>query len=139
MEPLVVAAGIVLKEKNVLISRRRKDVHLADYWEFPGGKQEGGESLAECLQREFREELGIEIRVREPILDLRYSYPDRVVHLHYYLCEWTGGSPIAGGCQEFRWIPVERIESYSFPPANAAVIQWLKDFSSRRPAKGLVS
>jgi 8-oxo-dGTP pyrophosphatase MutT (NUDIX family) len=63
MRVVEVAAGLVYREGRYLIARRNPGVHLAGFWEFPGGKCEPGETLEECLRRELFEELGIRIDV----------------------------------------------------------------------------
>ena len=60
-----VTAGVVWKNGRVLIAKRPEGGHLEGYWEFPGGKQEKGESLKGCLEREIEEELGLKVRAEE--------------------------------------------------------------------------
>ena len=60
--PVEVAAGLVFREGKLLITRRSAGGHLGGLWEFPGGKREPGETFEQCLHRELREELGIEVQ-----------------------------------------------------------------------------
>lgn len=126
--PLVaVAAGVVFHRGRVLLSQRRAADHLGGLWEFPGGKIEPGETAAECLRRELREELAIEVAVLEPLLELEHAYPDRVVRLHFLRCRWIGGTPRALGCQAFAWAGPEELAFYPFPAADARFLSLLRD------------
>ena len=90
---IVVAAGLVVRDGRVLISRRPEGRHQGGKWEFPGGKLEVGESPEEALVRELREELGIETktgRIREVKF---YQYPDRDVLLLFYWSRLVSGWP----------------------------------------------
>ena len=60
-----VAAGLVFRDGQLLITQRRMQDHLGGLWEFPGGKREVNESFEDCLRRELKEELGIEVKVKE--------------------------------------------------------------------------
>jgi len=62
---IVVTAAVIERDDAFLITRRQSGVHLEGYWEFPGGKCEAGESLADCLRRELREELDADAAVGE--------------------------------------------------------------------------
>jgi len=126
METVVVAAGVIFNQGKILITRRRKESHLGRYWEFPGGKKKNQEDLTSCLIREVREELGIQIEVKEEILCNQHEYSDRKVDIHFFRCEWTQGNPVAIGCDEFLWIEEKAIDRFSFPPANFKLIQKLK-------------
>ena len=83
-----VAAGVIFRDSRVLITQRRKDDHLGGLWEFPGGKREPSESYEDCLRRELREELGIEVEVGEVLASLTHAYPDKTVHLEFFRCAW---------------------------------------------------
>ena len=77
----VVAAALFDAERRVLIAERPAGKHMAGWWEFPGGKVDAGESDAQALVRELREELGVEARPDREIMTLTHEYPDRIVDL----------------------------------------------------------
>jgi 8-oxo-dGTP diphosphatase len=81
LKAIDVAAALVFHKGKLLITQRRPDDHLPNLWEFPGGKVEAGETFEECLVREIREELGIEISVGELVEDLTHAYPEKTVRL----------------------------------------------------------
>ncbi|MBK9308415.1 MAG: 8-oxo-dGTP diphosphatase MutT [Nitrospira sp.] len=126
MRVIEVAAGIIHRQGRYLIARRKPGVHLAGFWEFPGGKREAGESLAECLQRELFEELSISIDLPIPYQIVRHDYPDKIVELHFFRCTIEQGEPIPIGCEEIRWVPPEELARFRFPPADQAIIQALQ-------------
>src|SRR5262245_62291771 len=72
-----VVAAIIRKDGEILITQRLDNVHLARFWEFPGGKVELGESFEVELEREIQEELGIKIRVNDEILTNNYKAPTK--------------------------------------------------------------
>lgn len=125
-----VAAAIIEKDEKFLITRRKGESHLGDFWEFPGGKKENEEDLKSCLVREIREELGIEVRIGGEILSLDYDYPDRTIALHFFCCEWKGGDLRAEGCQEFKWVEKTGLNDHEFPPANASILAFLQNQKS---------
>jgi 8-oxo-dGTP diphosphatase len=121
---VTVAAAVIDQDGRVLLTRRLKGTHLAGLWEFPGGKCEAGESVADCLRRELREELGVEAVIGQEILVTRHDYPDRRVELHFLECTIDGAAtPLLG--QEMRWAPHTDLPSLEFPPADAELIQML--------------
>ena len=125
-----VAAGIILKDNRFLATRRQKGTHLAGYWEFPGGKLDQGETEAEALVREIREELGVEAMVEEPIFHRKsFTYPGRQVHLSFYLCTLTENKPEPKAlvADELVWFTAEEIDPNGFPPANKEVLALLKE------------
>ncbi len=126
MQVIEVAAGLIHRDGRYLIARRKPGVHLAGFWEFPGGKREMGESLTECLQRELFEELSV--RINQPILyrAIRHDYLDQIIELHFFLCTIEQGEPVPIGCEEFRWVYPEDLTQFTFPPADYAVIDALR-------------
>src|SRR5260221_10654461 len=91
--PLEVAAGLVFRDGKLLITLRHPDAHLGGLWEFPGGKLEPNETFEECLARELREELGIEVAVGELVESLTQDYPGITVHLRFFRCRWLEKEP----------------------------------------------
>jgi mutator protein MutT len=134
MKRIEVVLGVVRRAGQILICRRRQDnPDLPNYWEFPGGKVEPGESPEECLHRELREEVAVEVRATTLLPPIEYTYPHAHVTLHPYLCEWERGDPKPLGCDEPRWIALADLPRYTFPPANAALITALRvEQDSRR-------
>jgi len=120
-----VAAGLVFHEGKLLITQRYPDAHLGGLWEFPGGKREPNEEFADCLKRELREELGIEIEVGELIETITHAYPEKSVLLKFYRCQWTAGEPRRLGCPDFCWVAPEELQSYQFPAADAHLLKRL--------------
>ncbi|MBI3414034.1 MAG: 8-oxo-dGTP diphosphatase MutT [Verrucomicrobia bacterium] len=120
-----VAAGLVFRRGRLLITQRRAQDHLGGLWEFPGGKRETGESFEACLYRELREELDIEVAVEELFESIRHDYPEKSVQLQFYLCRWLKREPRALGCQSFAWIRQHELHDYTFPPADARLLQRL--------------
>ena len=117
MMTIVVSAAVIERDDAFLVTRRQKGVHLEGYWEFPGGKCEAGESLADCLAREIREELAAEARIGAELFTTMHEYPDRRVELHFLRCELLGDpTPQLG--QEMRWVPADA--TLTFPPADDA-------------------
>src|SRR6266699_853251 len=80
LQPVDVAAGLIFRDGKLLITRRHADAHLGGLWEFPGGKRESDETFEECLARELREELGIEVVVGQLVESLTHKYPEKAVY-----------------------------------------------------------
>ena len=121
-----VVAAIIRKDGEILITQRLDNVHLARFWEFPGGKVEAGESFEVALQREIQEELGIKIRVKDEFLTLDYDYPAKSVRLHFFICTVLQGDPKAIDVADLRWVTPHDIGNYQFPPADAELISKLR-------------
>jgi len=126
-QTIQVAAGLIKKDYRYLITKRPAGVHLGGFWEFPGGKQEPGESLEECLQRELKEELGIDITPGAPFHIIRHEYPEKLVELHFFCCTIRSGAPQILGCEEWRWVAVKDLSNYEFPPADRPIIEMLQE------------
>ena len=126
MNRIEVAAGLVFREGRLLITQRPAGGHLAGLWEFPGGKREAHESFEECLRRELKEELGIEVEVLELVESLTHDYPEQSVHLRFFRCAWKQHEPRAIECAAFRWVRAEELERYQFPAADARLLEILR-------------
>lgn len=120
---LQVTAGLIRRDGRLLIAQRPPGGMLAGLWEFPGGKQEEGESLPDCLRREIREELEIDIDVEECVASVDHEYSHLSITLHAFLARYTGGRARAVGCAAFEWIDVERLGEYALPRADHRVLE----------------
>lgn len=127
MKIIEVAAGLVFRRGELLITQRRAMTHLGGLWEFPGGKREPGEGFEQCLTRELREELEIEVTVGELIESLTHAYPEKTVLLNFYRCDWKRGEPRLLGCAAVKWIRAAELRDYHFPPADARLLDRLQD------------
>jgi 8-oxo-dGTP diphosphatase len=122
-----VAVGVVLREDgSVLVGQRVAGKPYAGYWEFPGGKLEAGETVAEALARELREELGLEDVESEPWLVRRHVYPHATVRLFFRRIRRWRGEPQSREGQALAWRPVDRLDVAPLLPAALAPVGWLQ-------------
>lgn len=125
---LVVLAAIVERDGRFLLTRRLKGTHLADLWEFPGGKCEPGETYEDCLKRELLEELGVASEIGDEILVTEHAYPERTVRLHFRRCQLHGDPrPLLG--QAMRWATRDELQTIDFPAADRELIDLLTSSS----------
>jgi len=128
VKTIVVAAAVMERDGRFLVTRRQPGVHLAGYWEFPGGKCEPDEAIGACLQRELREELAIEAEIAGEILATSHAYGDRIVELHFVRCVAVG-EPHPQLGQEVRWVARADLPALRFPPADDDLIRLLVEQS----------
>ena len=121
-----VAAGLVFRDGKLLIAERHANAHLGGLWEFPGGKREPHETFEDCLVRELREELGIEVAVGELVESITHSYPERTVHLRFFRCRWVRHEPQLLGCAAFQWVTTPELDHYKFPAADDRLLELLR-------------
>ncbi|MCJ7596499.1 MAG: (deoxy)nucleoside triphosphate pyrophosphohydrolase [Desulfobacterales bacterium] len=124
-----VTAGLLWREGRLLIAKRPQGSHLAGFWEFPGGKQEARETLKECLEREIREELGMEVQADEPLMNIDHEYEAKSISLHVFHCSRVRGEPKPLGCDEIRWVLPEDLVLYPLPPPDLKLIPFIKKWS----------
>lgn len=124
--PLAIVAAIIRRDDKILITKRPDHVHLAGLWEFPGGKLEAGESLEAALQREIREELGVDISVESEFVSVEHEYTDKSVHLHFFNCTILRGEPQLLDVADIRWVKTAELVDFEFPPADVELIRLLR-------------
>lgn len=130
-----IAAAILQNNKGqLLIGRRGPGGSCAFLWEFPGGKQEPGETLEACAKRECWEELGVTVLIGGLYMQQTYSYPERLVTLSFFTGVIAHGTPRATVHDALRWVDLWELQRYAFCPANAALIARL---TAERPWTGL--
>lgn len=126
-EFIEVVAAVVARAGSVLLCQRHDTPHLPLLWEFPGGKVDDGETPQAALERELREELGVDSVVARQIADIRHRYSEKRVRIRFYVAH-IDGEPRAIVHRELRWVPVDELRDYEVPPANAPVVRMLIGF-----------
>ena len=121
-----VSAALIFRAGKLLITQRHAKSHLGGLWEFPGGKREAGETFEQCLVREIREELGVEIFVGELFEAIRHDYPEKSVHLKFFICKIFSGEPQPLDCAAVKWDDRSELEAHEFPSADAQLLEKLK-------------
>jgi A/G-specific adenine glycosylase len=123
-----VTAAVIRSQRGgrVLIAQRPLGGMLGGLWEFPGGKRERGESLEECLQREIREELGIEVSVGEPVTQVKHTYTHFRITLHAFECRLVRERPRAIQVADWRWVRFDELDDFAFAVTDRKIIQALR-------------
>ena len=121
----VVGAIIENENKEILCALRGPEMTLPNYWEFPGGKIEEGESKEEALVREIDEELGCKIEVLQHVDDTTYEYEKVIVRLETYLSRIIGGTPKISEHAEIKWVPRKELNTLNWAPADIPAIEKL--------------
>lgn len=121
-----VAAAIIEKDGRILIARRKKEDPLKNKWEFPGGKVEPRETPEECLKRELREELGIDIEVGKFFCSSTFAYSHISIELLVYRVTSFSGEITLNDHTEVTWVSPAELVAYDFPEADIPVIQKLR-------------
>ena len=137
MKPrLRVVAAALFDDDRVLIAQRPEGKHMAGWWEFPGGKVADGESDADALVRELREELGVESRAHGLITTMSHEYPDRIVDLVLWHASIVSGEPRGLDGQQLQWVSCRSLGSVGLLPADLPLIPALLAVSSAQPTNG---
>ena len=122
--PLVVTCAVIADDAGrVLAALRPRGRSLGGKWEFPGGKVETGESAAEALQREMREELSIVARVGTALAVVSYDYADFSIELHPFAVEIVEGIPHPHEHEELRWVTMAEAEGLDWAAADLPVLE----------------
>jgi A/G-specific adenine glycosylase len=122
-----VAACVIRRGPRILIARRRPDQMLGGLWEFPGGKQEPGETLEQTAVREIDEEIGIQIRVRRKLGAIPHAFSHFKMTLHVFACTPVKGRARAVTVDAVKWVALPELRNYPFPAADQKIITWLEN------------
>jgi 8-oxo-dGTP diphosphatase len=119
---LHVACAIIEQEGTVLAAQRSASTSLPLKWEFPGGKIEAGETPEECLHRELREELGVNVFIGTALSEATHSYPDFTVTLYPFTCRLAGDTITMHEHHDLKWIEPQRMPELDWAAADLPVI-----------------
>ena len=119
-----VVAAVLVRDGKYFATQRGYG-EFKDFWEFPGGKVEPGESREEALKREIREELDTDIRVEELLLTVDFDYPSFHLTMHCYRCTVVSGNLVLKEHEGAAWLRPEELESLNWLPADVEVVKEL--------------
>jgi A/G-specific adenine glycosylase len=134
---IIVGAAVTTNRKGeVLIAQRKQDDMLGGLWEFPGGKQESGETIQECIIRELHEELGIKTIAEEHVITVKHAYSHFVMTMHVYRAKIVSGRPRAIHCANYAWVKVPNLGDFAWSKADLHVVDKLQSlFEGRKSRK----
>ena len=125
MELTHVVAAIIIDDKKFFIAKRAKGKHLEGMYEFPGGKLLKNETHEDGLKREIKEELNIEIEIKNKLGEENFKDDTINVKIHYYMCSHKSGKLILNEHQDSAWVSKEEFKNYEFAEGDKDIISLL--------------
>lgn len=125
MKGIEVVAAIIRKEDHIFATQRGYG-EWQDWWEFPGGKMEPGETREEALRREIREELSAEISVDELLCTVEHDYPKFRLRMHCFLCSLLTDGLSLNEHEAARWLGKDDLDCVKWLPADLKVLEELR-------------
>jgi len=117
-----VACAIIINEGKILATRRGQNMSLPFKWEFPGGKIEKFETEEECLRRELKEELNIEIRVNRKMSPKVFHYESFTINLIPLIAEYVSGDIVLLEHNKYLWLFPDQLKGLDWAPADILVL-----------------
>jgi len=121
VEPIRVTAGVITENDQVLITRRGPKENNAGGWEFPGGKIENNETPQECLVRELKEELSIDVAVDKFCTEVNHDYGQMSIILIAYYCTIIDGEIRISVHDKYKWVKINDLLEYDLLPADIPI------------------
>ncbi|MBI4370343.1 MAG: (deoxy)nucleoside triphosphate pyrophosphohydrolase [Elusimicrobia bacterium] len=125
---MIVSAGLLLRRGRVLVGRRRPGKPYSGYWEFPGGKVEKGESLRQCVEREFQEEMGLVVSAGPLVSENIYEYSNGPVRINIFEVRCFDGEPQMLEHDRLDWVKPGKLDALHLLPGNLAVAPQIKNY-----------
>lgn len=125
MKTIKVVAAIICDSQGRFFATQRGYGEWKDWWEFPGGKVESGETPAEALKREIKEELAAEISVGDKLCQVEYIYPKFHLSMECYMCKLISCVPTLLEHEDSRWLLREELNTVEWLPADKEVIGFI--------------
>lgn len=131
MKTIEVVAAIIRRGDKLLATQRGYG-EWKDYWEWPGGKREPGETPEQALAREIREELDAQISVDKLLTTIDWDYPDFHLTMHCFICSLQSESLHLNEHEAARWLGLEDLHSVCWLPADLQLLPLLEQELSNR-------
>lgn len=125
MKNIHVSAAIIMKENKIFVTQRGYG-EFKDWWEFPGGKIEEGETPEECLKREIKEELKADINIDKYLCTVEYDYPNFHLKMECFICSLIDGHLELVEAEDAKFITKDQLDNIDFLPADLLVVKELK-------------
>ena len=125
MKNIHVSAAIIMKDNKIFVTQRGYG-ELKDWWEFPGGKIEEGETPEECLKREIKEELEADINIDKYLCTVEYDYPNFHLKMECFICSLIDGHLELVEAEDAKFITDDQLDNIDFLPADLLVVKELK-------------
>ena len=126
MKSIEVVAAVIERDGKIFATQRGYGEYK-DWWEFPGGKIEPGETLCDALKREIMEELNTEINIDKFLLTINYDYPNFHLTMHCFLCSVISGNLELLEHENARWLSPSELKSVEWLPADIEVLDFIID------------
>lgn len=128
MNSLIVVAALIVKDDKVLIARRKTgDSSCYGKWEFPGGKVEKDEDEFHAIEREIKEEFELVVRAKNFLINNVCNYPNKIVDLRLYLCEYVSGSFKLHDHFEYKFVDKSNLLDYDFALADIPLAKYVAE------------
>jgi 8-oxo-dGTP diphosphatase len=127
-----VTAAIIQEQNKILIAQRKRDSDLPLKWELPGGKIEKNERPDECLQRELREEFGIETEILDVFSSNIHYYKHAKIELLAYQAKYVSGEFNLNSHEKILWVDIEGLKDYDFAEADIPIVNKLIEMGNAR-------
>ena len=125
MKNIHVSAAIIMKDNKIFVTQRGYG-EFKDWWDFPGGKIEEGETPEECLKREIKEELKADINIDKYLCTVEYDYPNFHLKMECFICSLIDGHLELVEAEDAKFITKDQLDNIDFLPADLLVVKELK-------------
>lgn len=131
MTPIEVTCALILRDGKILVVQRSQGMPLAGMWEFPGGKVEDGETYEECIVREIKEELALDITLSRAISPSDWNYPDKSIRLIPFIATIPHDQePVLKEHSALCWATTAELHELPLAPADVPILQTFQEISA---------
>lgn len=123
MKPIEVVCGVIWKENRIFIARKKPEKSLGGYWEFPGGKVELGENPKHALERELKEEIGMDVLIGDLMGQNVHYYNEITINLIAYKCEFVTATFQLIDHDEYDFVPPSELVKFKIAPADLFILK----------------